>query len=91
MLMWRCRQQPFLTITRRVRRYLRLASRSKGVTVMSIFNKDRFLKTTRRQSIQLGAATTALGLLSSKELAAPAHAKDPTPPRTTPVAVPLKV
>lgn len=58
---------------------------------MSIFNPARFLKASRRQSLQLGAATTALGLLSSKVLVSPAHAKDPTPPRTTPFVVPLTV
>lgn len=58
---------------------------------MSIVNRASSFTTNRRQSLQLGAATSALGLLSSKELASPAHAKDPIPPRTTPFVVPLTV
>jgi FtsP/CotA-like multicopper oxidase with cupredoxin domain len=49
-------------------------------------------KLNRRQSLQLGAASTAAGLIASGQLAAPASAKDlPRGPYTTPFVVPLPV
>jgi FtsP/CotA-like multicopper oxidase with cupredoxin domain len=57
---------------------------------MSSIDTNQSAKLTRRQSLQLGAATSAIGLLPIK-LATPAHAKDPQPPKTTPFVVPLPV
>ena len=52
---------------------------------MSIFNQSSPARWTRRRSLQLGAATSAAGLLGIKELALPAQAKDlPAGPRTEP-------
>ena len=49
-------------------------------------------KLNRRQSIQLGVASTAAGLLASKVALQPAEAKDPPPaPFTTPFVVALPV
>ena len=46
----------------------------------------------RRQSLQLGAAATAVGLLATQEATPPAQAKDPPPgPRTEPFVDPLPV
>ncbi len=54
---------------------------------MSTFNQPSLGKWTRRQSLQLGAATSAAGLLGIEELASPAKAKDlPAGPRTEPFA-----
>lgn len=50
-----------------------------------------FPKLSRRQSLQLGAATTAIGLLGSTKLTTSAQAKDPQPPATTPFVVELPV
>ena len=50
---------------------------------MSTFNQASLGRWTRRQSLQLGAATSATGLLGIQELASPAQAKDlPAGPRT---------
>lgn len=49
-------------------------------------------KLSRRQSLQLGAATTAAGLMATRDLAPSANAKDlPLGPYTTPFTVPLPV
>ncbi len=58
---------------------------------MSSANPSHLPTLNRRQSLQLGAATTAAGLLAVKELATPAHAKEVRPPTTTPFVVPLPV
>ena len=57
---------------------------------MASIDTNQIAKLTRRQSLQLGAATSAIGLLPIK-LATPAHASDPQPPKTTPFVVPLPV
>ena len=57
---------------------------------MASIDTNQIAKLTRRQSLQLGAATSAIGLLPIK-LATPAHAGDPLPPKTTPFVVPLTV
>jgi FtsP/CotA-like multicopper oxidase with cupredoxin domain len=58
---------------------------------MSTTGKNQLPKLSRRQSLQLGAATTAIGLLGSGKLTISAHAKDPVPPQTTPFVVALPV
>lgn len=58
---------------------------------MSTIDKNQLPKLSRRQSLQLGAATTAIGLLGSTKLTTSAHAGDPKPPATTPFVVPLPV
>jgi FtsP/CotA-like multicopper oxidase with cupredoxin domain len=58
---------------------------------MSTTDKNQLPRLTRRQSLQVGAATTAAGLFASSKLATPAHAKDVRPPQTTPFLVPLPV
>ncbi|UUZ69374.1 multicopper oxidase domain-containing protein [Polaromonas sp. P2-4] len=58
---------------------------------MSTSNPASLPKLSRRQSLQLGAATTAVGLLATQELVTPVQAKDPEPPKTTPFVVPLPV
>ena len=58
---------------------------------MSTSDKNQLPKLSRRQSLQLGAATTAIGLLGSTKLTTSAHAKDPQPPQTTPFMVALPV
>ena len=52
---------------------------------MSTFNQASPKRWTRRESLQLGAATSAAGLLGIEELASPAQAGDlPAGPRTEP-------
>ena len=58
---------------------------------MSTIDKNQLPKLSRRQSLQLGAATTAIGLFGSGKLTTSAHAKDPVPPQTTPFVVALPV
>lgn len=63
---------------------------------MSTSDPVNLPKLSRRQSLQLGAASAAAGLLASKELAPSAHAKggnggNGAPPTTTPFVVPLPV
>lgn len=53
-------------------------------------DKNQLPRLTRRQSLQVGAATTAAGLFASSNIT-PAHARDPRPPQTTPFVVPLPV
>ncbi|WP_309678214.1 multicopper oxidase domain-containing protein [Polaromonas sp.] len=60
---------------------------------MSTFEAANFPKLNRRQSLRLGAATAAVGVLTSKELATSTQAATATitPPFTTPFAVALPV
>jgi FtsP/CotA-like multicopper oxidase with cupredoxin domain len=58
---------------------------------MSTTDNNQLPRLTRRQSLQVGAATTAAGLFASSKLATPAHAANPLPPQTTPFVVPLPV
>jgi hypothetical protein len=58
---------------------------------MSNSDTTQFPKLSRRQSLQIGAATTAIGLLGSPKLTTSAQAKDPQPPATTPFMVALPV
>ena len=58
---------------------------------MSTSAPVNFPKLSRRQSLQLGAATTATGLLAAAKLVTPAEAKDVRPPTTTPFVVDLPV
>ena len=57
---------------------------------MASIDTNQIAKLTRRQSLQLGAATSAIGLLPIK-LATLAHAGDPQPPKTRAFVVPLPV
>lgn len=57
---------------------------------MASIDTNQIAKLTRRQSLQLGAATSAIGLLPMK-LATSAHAGDPQPPKTRAFVVPLPV
>ena len=61
-------------------------------------SQNSTVKLNRRQSLQIGAASTAAGLFAVKELASPAEAKDgvsgggpPASPYTAPFMVPLTV
>ena len=59
---------------------------------MSTSKSINFPTLTRRQSLQIGAASTATALLAVKELSTPVQAKDlPAGPRTTPFVVDLPV
>lgn len=58
---------------------------------MSTIDKNQLPKLSRRQSLQIGAAASAIGLLGSTKLTTSAQAKDPQPPRTTPFVVSLPV
>ena len=58
---------------------------------MSTSSQGNLPKLSRRQSLQLGAASTAVGLLATQKLNTPVQAKDPVPPHTTPFVVPLTV
>ena len=57
---------------------------------MSRLDSRSLPKLSRRQSLQIGVASTAAGLLASKVALQPAEAKDPPPgPFTTPFMVEL--
>ncbi|UUZ74858.1 hypothetical protein LP414_22135 [Polaromonas sp. P1(28)-13] len=58
---------------------------------MPTSNQARLPKPSRRQSLQLGVASTAAGLLATQDLVTPVQAKDPGLPKTTPLVVPLPV
>jgi FtsP/CotA-like multicopper oxidase with cupredoxin domain len=59
---------------------------------MSTSNQASPPKLSRRQSLQLGTATAAAGLLTTNVAVKPVEAKDPPPgPYTTPFVVPLPV
>lgn len=58
---------------------------------MSTSNQAHLPKPSRRKSLQLGAASTAAGLLATQELVAPVQATDPKPAKTTLLVVPLPV